>query len=665
MVEKASDSEPGAPTGGMGRDAGDELPLLLELHRDLAAAPDPEAFHHQMGAALERLLPWTAFALLPGDPADRCVPVHGGGRLSSVYREAFLEAVCHAARGAGVQVPDLHWPSPSPAEGEPPAEDPLLVPFTGPGGQRGRLAVLPADRPPRAGGGRRLVAGLAQQAGIWWSRWRHGETRRRHDRDALLEHLPCGVLLTNEHDRVEAANERARVILKRLRGRGEALGESLGVLGLPVAALPAGTATEFSSLSDQRRYTLSWGALPGPDAHRVVMVTDVTAERGSREQVQQAEKMSVIGEMLSGVAHELNNPLASVVGFSQLLLAQSTDDGQRQRLALVAEEAQRARKIVANLLDVARTRPPETNHVPLADVVESVLALFAYAFRVDDIQAEWRPAADLPAVMGDRTRLQQILVNLISNAHHALRRAPKPRRLLLSADQMEGRVRLEVRDNGTGIPAAHLERIFAPFFTTKEAGVGTGLGLSICARIAKEHGGSIHATSRPGEGATFIVDLPAAVQVASAREVKVASPAPGQGPRRILIVEDEDAFRGLLQEALEEEGREIVAVGDGQEALEALAAGASFDAVISDMRMPRLNGMELHERVKERWPDLAGKFVFITGDVMDADVRAYLEGCGVPYLPKPFGLDELAAALATVTDSPEAVPGAVVDSQAE
>jgi two-component system NtrC family sensor kinase len=394
------------------------------------------------------------------------------------------------------------------------------------------------------------------------------------------------------------------------------------------------------------------------------MVTDVTAERGAREQVQQAEKMSVIGEMLSGVAHELNNPLASVVGFSQLLLARSGDDGQRQRLALIAEEAQRARRIVANLLDVARTRPPETTAVSLDEVVKSILALFSYAFRVDEIQVEWRPAPDLPAVMGDRSRLQQILVNLISNAHHALRDAGKPRRLILSADGVEDRVRLEVADNGMGIPETHLEKIFAPFFTTKAAGVGTGLGLSICARIAEEHGGSIQATSRPGEGATFILDLPAAVQVAATREAAAVATPAGRMPRRILVVEDEAAFRGLLQEALQEDGSEIVAVGDGEAALEALAAGG-FDAVVSDVRMPRLNGVELHHRVKQRWPQMAGRFVFITGDVMDAEVRAYLQDCGSPFLPKPFGLEELTAALATVAAADVSVPDPVVDSPPE
>lgn len=661
MVGDASEMDPPLQPGCSAWDETEELTRLMDSCRSIAGAADPHAFHECMGLALEQLLSWSAFVVIPGDSGTGTVDVQGGRRLGPQARLFFEEEIRASSRAQSLTPPHLRWEA-DPVTGADTREGPsLILPLTGRGGRRGLLAVLPADRIVPDGGVRRLVASLAQQAGVWWERWRHGEEARRTARDALIGQLPCGVILLDDSGRVAALNSVARRLLAQLGAPEPVAGKNMDQLGLPLGALPRDTDVEFSGRGDQRRYTLRWHEMPVPGESISVVLSDVTAERGAREQAMQAEKMSVIGEMLSGVAHELNNPLASVLGFSQLLLSQCTDERQHERLSLVVAEAQRARRVVANLLDVARVRPPERVAVSLDEIVTSVLTLFAYAFRVDDIDVEWRPAANLPPVSGDRARLQQVMVNLVSNAQHSLRQSHKPRRLTVRADEAAGRVRLQVSDNGGGIPENHLDRIFTPFFTTKAVGAGTGLGLAICARIAEEHGGTIHVRSQVGEGATFLLDLPAGRTPAPPQVTTGTPPADFAGLRRLLVVEDEDVFRQLLQEALSEHGAEVVTAADGAAALAAMAAG-SFDAVISDLRMPGMNGMEFHAQVKRRWPAMARRFVFITGDVMDVDVRAFLESCGAPHLPKPFGLQELTDTLVKVVLAGEEGKGAVLNS---
>jgi two-component system NtrC family sensor kinase len=256
---------------------------------------------------------------------------------------------------------------------------------------------------------------------------------------------------------------------------------------------------------------------------------------------------------------------------------------------------------------------------------------------------DWAPVESLPPVVGDRHQLQQVLVNLVCNAQHALRAARGERRLRVQADATAGRVRLQVADTGPGIPATHLDRIFDQYFTTKEQGVGTGLGLAIAARIAADHGGSIHARSEPGGGAVFTIDLPAGRR--ARRVVADDAAAAGRGAgARVLVVEDEDSFRLLLEEALAEGEYQVTTAAHGAAALEILAA-AEFDAVVSDLRMPVMDGVQFFHQVRDQRPDLAGRFVFMTGDLLDQGTRTFLEECGAPCLPKPFGLEELHQAL--------------------
>jgi signal transduction histidine kinase len=650
-----------------GETAREEVDLLLTFSGTVARCTDLSALEGELEAMLDRILPWSAFVLLPGIEPPRTVWVHGGARLDRAGRARLEKELREMAREWGVACGPLRWAG-EPATG--PTETirhpgPVVIPLPRRGGGPGLLVVHPAPGQEAGEDQRRLLAAVAQQVVGFLARWQESAERAEARLEALISELPCGILLADDGGRLCRINPAGQRLLESLLGATPDIGVDVADLPLPRTHMPAGETVEFSGRRDQKVYVARWLPLDDPrdSRGRVVVLEDVTAERGRRDQAMQAEKMFALGEMLSGVAHELNNPLASVVGFSQLLLKQAEDDGTRRRLGIIVDEAQRARRIVHNLLDVARVRPPEKAPVKLDDVVQGILDLFAYQFRVDQVRVEWTPAGTLPPVAGDRHQLQQILVNLVSNAHQALRRFPGERVLRLEADAAGGRVRIQIADSGPGIPEAQLDRIFEPFFTTKEPGVGTGLGLAIARKIATEHGGSLHARSQVGSGAVFTLDLPACevVQATDGRPAEERLPA---RPARVLIVEDEEAFRLLLEESLQQEGWTVTAAADGAEALSRMA-GSDFDVVISDLRMPVMDGVQLFQRTRERRPELAARFVFITGDLLDPVTRRFLDDCGAPCLLKPFGLDELNALLARVhagTARPRR--GSVLDSPA-
>jgi len=399
----------------------------------------------------------------------------------------------------------------------------------------------------------------------------------------------------------------------------------------------------------------------GPGGARLLVLDDVTAVWTRREQELQSEKMAVLGEMMAGVAHELNNPLATVIGYAQLLLRGTTDP--ERKLRLVADEAERCRRIVHNLLDVARARPPERAAVGLNDVASAVADLFSDPLRADAIDLQLDLQEALPPVNGDRHHLQQLLTNLVTNAQQALRRRPGARRIRIATRSRPDTVRLEVEDNGPGVPQALRERVFSPFFTTKGPGSGTGLGLSLSRRTAIEHGGDLRIEEGADGGARFVVALPVqAGEVAAAPPARRARPIPGQ---RLLVVDDEPAFRELLREALEAEGFGVVVADGGARALEQLA-DSPFDAVISDLRMPDMDGVELRRRAARLRPEVATRFIFASGD---PELPALLAGDLLPPAPrlaKPFSVDDLLLALATLPARPaDRVVGqaVVVDSR--
>jgi signal transduction histidine kinase len=239
-----------------------------------------------------------------------------------------------------------------------------------------------------------------------------------------------------------------------------------------------------------------------------MVARDVTKQKRMEEQLIVTDRLASIGELSSGVAHELNNPLTSVIGFSQLLMEGEVPDNMKENLATIYSEAQRAAIIVKNLLTFARKHAPVKQLTQVNTAIEGVLRLRAYEQKVNNIEVEKHFATDLPEMMMDSFQMQQVFLNIIVNAEFAMLETHNRGKLVISTEKSEDVVKISFTDDGPGISKENLKRIFDPFFTTKEVGKGTGLGLSICHGIVTEHGGQIYAQSEDGHGATFIVELP-------------------------------------------------------------------------------------------------------------------------------------------------------------
>jgi signal transduction histidine kinase/CheY-like chemotaxis protein len=383
------------------------------------------------------------------------------------------------------------------------------------------------------------------------------------------------------------------------------------------------------------------------------LLTDV---RQVQAQLVHTEKMSALGMLVSGVAHELNNPLTSVKGYAQLLLHNleglpgHEDPSQAKMLTKIASETDRAAKIVQNLLTFSRKRTTEKTPTDLNRVVEQVLELREYDLRVTNLEIVRDLAPSLPAVMADADQIQQVLLNLLTNAEHAIRDLGRPGRITVVSRAVEGRVRLEVGDDGPGIAPENLKRIFVPFFTTKEIGRGTGLGLSICYGIVQDHGGTIEVDSAVGRGSTFRLEFPAlaeAVLPASSRTVAAQVPSPASSAGRLLVVDDEEAIAELVRDVLEPEGWQVSTARDGMEALE-YVRDAPFDVLLVDMRMPGMDGKEFFQALRERRPDLARRVVFATGDSGSEGTSQFLADAGTPLLGKPYDLRALVEVVSSV-----------------
>ena len=386
---------------------------------------------------------------------------------------------------------------------------------------------------------------------------------------------------------------------------------------------------------------------------------DLTVRRRLEQQLIQSEKLSAIGQLVAGVAHELNNPLTSVSGYAQLLLRdQSLGDEPRQDIEQIHVQAERAARIVQNLLIFAREHKPERHLVSINEAVRSALALQSYQLKVDNINVVQELDPGLPATTADGHQLQQVFLNLITNARHAMTEKGGRGTLTLRTAVLPGEggpmIRVEVSDSGIGIPERDLQKIFNPFFTTKPVGQGTGLGLSICFGIVKEHDGQIWAESLVGLGTRVFVSLPV-------RDLEESTPVPVSDPRaaarapdpalNVLVVDDEEPVVHLIARLLRDLGHRATLVTSGEDALKALGSGP-FDLMLCDVKMPGMSGFELVEAMRKREPALAERVIFITGDTLSLGTRSQLEQNGNMFLPKPFSLDQLEAMLHSLVRRP-------------
>ncbi len=365
--------------------------------------------------------------------------------------------------------------------------------------------------------------------------------------------------------------------------------------------------------------------------------------RVMQDELAQTEKMSALGMLVSGVAHEINNPLTSILGYAQLLLSQENDVERRRMLDRIVAEAERAGKIVHNLLTFSRKRRPEKTLTDLNQVLEQVLELREYDLRLHDVRLVKRLSRNLPPVLVDGHQMQQVLLNLLANAEDALRERRRRGRIVVETRDMGGRVQLLVSDDGPGIAAENLNKIFLPFFTTKGIGRGTGLGLAICYGIIQEHDGRIDVESRENEGASFIVELPTArvqVEPGSLEPVVQVAPPPKTPGGRVLVVDDDEAISDLVREALEIEGWTVTAARDGAEALD-IVSDADFDVLLVDLRMPGMDGRSFYEALRNVRPELERRVIFATGDTGSEDTARFLEESGKKVLGKPYELRDL------------------------
>ena len=375
--------------------------------------------------------------------------------------------------------------------------------------------------------------------------------------------------------------------------------------------------------------------------------------KSTQAQLIHSEKLSAVGEFVAGVAHELNNPLTSVMGFSELLMGEDVDEKHRGHLEIIFKSAQRCQKIVQSLLSFARHQQPERKLVGVNKLIEDVLEVVAYPLRTSNVRVITQFSPTLPLVLADGHQIQQVVLNIINNARQAIEANQPAGRITITTIATGETVRIILEDDGPGISPENLQRIFNPFFTTKEVGQGTGLGLSLCYGIIKEHGGNITPTSAPGAGATFTNELPAA----SATTGLMAPADSGSGDhhpdfpdgagKRILVVDDEEFILQVIQEELHRHHFEIVTASNGETALSRMRE-EKFDVILCDLKMPGLNGRQIYERLRSENAELCRRMVFITGDVVNEPLRQFLAAEKCPCLSKPFKLAELRQIIQTM-----------------
>ena len=381
---------------------------------------------------------------------------------------------------------------------------------------------------------------------------------------------------------------------------------------------------------------------------------DVTEQRRLKDrsrdlyqQLLQAEKLAVLGQTISQVAHELNNPLATILSWGERLQEQTLDVTSKRGADAIVAATERATRIVRDLLTYAKPRPSTRAMIDLNHVVRETLELRAEEQAANNIAAVTALAAGLPPVFADAHRIQQVLLNLMNNAEQAMVASHGRGSLVVRTwhDASINTVSFEVSDDGPGLAPEIRTKIFDAFFTTKPVGEGTGLGLAVAYNIVKDHGGRIRVESEPGRGTSFVVELPVTATTETPAPPAPAL-APGEGLRgaSVLVVEDELALANAIGEALLDAGSKVEIAGDGEEAL-ARVRGGSYDAVICDLKMPRVSGMMIYRAIAAATPSLARRVIFVTGDVAATDAERFLAESGCRWLVKPFRIGDLLRAV--------------------
>ncbi len=422
-----------------------------------------------------------------------------------------------------------------------------------------------------------------------------------------------------------------------------------GLRALIKATMNVSTARDAEMISDEggpqaAAYVVTAVPMPNDDpygARILLVIDDVSEQADQRNRMVANSRLVAVGEMAAGVAHELNNPLTAVLGFSQLALKQTVDPVLRKDLESIASEAERAGQIVDNLLGFARSHAGRGDRFDAAESLQKVLDLREYECRVNNIEVATYLDPDTPITRADGHRMEQVFLNLIGNAIHAISEGSGKGNITVGLVAIDGLIRISITDDGPGIPEDVLPHIFEQFYTTKPVGKGTGLGLHICQEIVKDHGGEIRAESHTRRGTTFVVEIP----VVEVEEPVEEEPRKPEQPTsfamlKVLAVDDEPVITDLLSRILTGLGHEVDVASDGAEALRMINL-SDYDAILLDVKMPGLGGPEVLRCIDGLKPELAERVLFITGDTVAPNTQAFFEENDVDVLHKPFSLEEL------------------------
>jgi two-component system NtrC family sensor kinase len=519
-----------------------------------------------------------------------------------------------------------------------------------------------------------LIEEVAERTWSALERGRAEEERRQSQAllTAITEHAPIGIYLKDQKGRYLLANPQMSRLMRKPVS--EIVGRSAAEL-FPSEFADRAAKRDAEVLSSGLPHT-SELQMPGRRIYEWLMVMrfpvrlepngplqvagfdiDISAQKRtelelkrSQEALYQSEKLTALGSLLAGVSHELNNPLSIIVAQAVMMERQAANTPMADRAGKIRKAAERSARIVQTFLAMARQKTPERRSVMLTEVVNAALELTEYGLRTGGVQVTRNFAPDLPLIMADPDQLHQVVVNLVINAQQAMAEQSGPRLLNLTT-RTEGvdHVVIEIADSGPGVPSEIRRRIFEPFFTTKAQSVGTGVGLSFSQGLVEAHGGTLELLDREA-GATFRITLPVQPAADAALSGSNGDGAPSAAApvrQTALIVDDERDIAESLADLLDLQGYDSeIAVG-GVAARDRLAAGAgAFDLIVSDLRMPDMDGPALFSWLTANRPELTSKLVFATGDTLSGSASRFLAAAGRPYIEKPFtpeGLQRLVA----------------------
>lgn len=485
----------------------------------------------------------------------------------------------------------------------------------------------------------------------------------------LMESLPIIIAVADRQGRFTFVSERVTAVLGLAQQ--DLLGKHVGKRTHPDDQLQLARILQ-SVLSGHKRYAefehrlrhtdgswltllTSFGPLFDDEGNidgAVVTSRDITDSKQMEQQLARAEKLAAMGQMLAGAAHELNNPLTAILGIADLLRERAGDDTLRRHADIVLQQARRAAGIVRDLL--ALSRPPLEKRTPLnmAGLLQQVVDLEREALGRKNIRVNFSAPPELPPVEGDAKLLTQVFQNIVANAEQSVSGAGRDHGLLdISLAYQDGSLCVTFADDGPGIPPENLGKLFDPFFTTKRPGGGSGLGLTICMVIVKDHGGKIQVEPTPGGGATFRVLLPVLAPVSEQPNhadpaTRLAEYGHGAVPRfTVLVVDDEESILEIVREGLTARGMKVASAASAEAALSLLAKDV-FDVVVCDFNLPGMNGEQFFDRAHAQLGDRLPRFVFMTGDLVEAGVSERLREYGASVVQKPFHVSALAALVA-------------------